>query len=76
MAGIARLREFVVAMTHLAERHGADEPRMLDEGERLLQGLIAKDDWLPDEFAAPSKDSSRGSGSGFAASSGARSQSE
>ena len=46
-------------MTWLVERHGADEPRMLDEGERLLKGLIANDDWLPDEFAAPSKDSYR-----------------
>ena len=59
MAGIARLREFVVGMTQLVERHGADEPRMLDEGERLLKGLIANDDWLPDAFAAPSKDSYR-----------------
>ncbi len=59
MAGIARLREFVVGMTQLVERHGADEPRMLDEGERLLKGLIVNDDWLPDEFAAPSKDSYR-----------------
>jgi 3-mercaptopropionate dioxygenase len=59
MANIARLRNFVQDMTRLAERHGADEPRMLDEGERLLKGLIAKDDWLPDEFAAPSKDSYR-----------------
>ena len=59
MAGIARLRNFVQDMTRLAEQHGADEPRMLDEGERLLKGLIAKDDWLPDEFAAPSKDSYR-----------------
>ena len=59
MPGIARLRSFVVDMTRLVERHGADEPRMLDEGERLLQGLVSKDDWLPEEFAAPSKDSYR-----------------
>ncbi len=59
MSNIARLRSFVQDMTRLVERHGADEPRMLDEGERLLKGLIAKDDWLPDEFAAPSSDSYR-----------------
>ena len=56
---LTRLRSFVQDMTRLVERHGADEPRMLDEGERLLKGLIANDDWLPDEFAAPSKDSYR-----------------
>ena len=56
---LTRLRNFVQDMTRLVERHGADEPRMLDEGERLLKGLIANDDWLPDEFAAPSKDSYR-----------------
>jgi predicted metal-dependent enzyme (double-stranded beta helix superfamily) len=59
MKNIARLRDFVVGMTRLVERHGADEPRMLDEGEHLLKGLIAKDDWLPDEFAAPSKETYR-----------------
>ena len=59
MANFARLRCFVQDMTRLVERHGADEPRMLDEGERLLKGLIVNDDWLPDEFAAPSKDSYR-----------------
>ena len=33
---LTRLRNFVQDMTRLVERHGADEPRMLDEGERLL----------------------------------------
>jgi len=41
-------------MTRLVERHGADEQRMLDEAEKLLRGLIAQDDWLPEEFARPS----------------------
>jgi len=56
---LSRLRYFVSGMTHLVERHGADEPRMLDEGEKLLQGLIRHDDWLPAEFAAPSPESYR-----------------
>jgi predicted metal-dependent enzyme (double-stranded beta helix superfamily) len=56
---VARLRRFVQDMTKLVERHGADEPRMLDEGEKLLQGLIKHDDWLPEEFAAPSPESYR-----------------
>ena len=59
MRNIARLRDFVLGMTRLVERHGADEPRMLDEGEKLLHGLVTHDDWLPDEFAAPSPESYR-----------------
>jgi predicted metal-dependent enzyme (double-stranded beta helix superfamily) len=58
-AGIERLRSFVQDMTRLAERHGADEARMLDEGARLLHGLVSRDDWLPEEFAAPSRESYR-----------------
>jgi len=59
MRDIARLRSFVQDMTRLVERHGADEPRMLDEGEKLLKDLIAHDDWLPDEFATPAPESYR-----------------
>lgn len=59
MKSIARLRDFVTGMTRLVERHGADEAKMLDEGERLLHGLVSHDDWLPDEFAAPSPESYR-----------------
>jgi len=59
MTNIGRLRGFVQDMTRAVARHGADEPRMLDEGERLLKGLIANDDWLPQEYAAPSKDAYR-----------------
>jgi predicted metal-dependent enzyme (double-stranded beta helix superfamily) len=56
---IGRLRGFVQDMTRLVERHGADEPRMLDEGGRLLKDLVTHDDWLPAEFAAPSLESYR-----------------
>jgi predicted metal-dependent enzyme (double-stranded beta helix superfamily) len=59
MAGIERLRSFVQDMTRLVERHGADEPRLLDEGEKLLGALVAHDDWLPAEFSAPSPESYR-----------------
>jgi predicted metal-dependent enzyme (double-stranded beta helix superfamily) len=59
MANLARLRNFVQDMTRLVERHGADEPRMLDEGEKLLRGLVTQDDWLPEEYAAPSRESYR-----------------
>lgn len=56
---LSRLREFVRRMTQLVERHGTEEPRMLDEGEKLLRALVAQDDWLPAEFAAPSPESYR-----------------
>ena len=59
MRNIARLRDFITGMTHLVERHGADEARMLEEGERLLSALVSHDDWLPEELAAPSPDSYR-----------------
>ena len=56
---LSRLRGFVQDMTRLAERHGGDEPRMLDEGARLLEALVSHDDWLPDNYAAPSRESYR-----------------
>ena len=59
MRNIARLRTFVQDMTRLVERHGADEARMLDEGEKLLHGLVTHDDWLPESYAAPSQESYR-----------------
>jgi predicted metal-dependent enzyme (double-stranded beta helix superfamily) len=59
MSNLARLRSFVQDMTRLAERHGADEPRMLDEGARLLKDLVSHDDWLPEAYAAPSPESYR-----------------
>lgn len=52
MKNVPRLREFVVAMTVLVQRHGRDELAMLREGGKLLAGLIAHDDWLPDAYAA------------------------
>lgn len=59
MKSVARLRDFVTGMTRLVERHGAEEARMLDEGEKLLRDLVSHDDWLPDEYAAPSPESYR-----------------
>ena len=59
MTNAARFRSFIGDMTRLVERHGQDEPRMLDEGARLLRSLITHDDWLPEAFAAPSPDGYR-----------------
>lgn len=59
MTNIARFRDWVQGMTRLVEAHGADEPRMMDEGARLLNALVTADDWLPDAFAVPSSESYR-----------------
>ncbi len=52
MTNLFRLREFVIGMTGLVQRHGRDELALLREGGELLGQLIASDDWLPDAFAA------------------------
>lgn len=49
---IARLRDFVAAVTRLAEHHGHAEEAMMAPARDLLSGLVAHDDWLPDAFAA------------------------
>jgi len=59
MKNIERFRVFVQDMTRLVERHGADEPALLEQGSKLLHELVTHDDWLPDEFARPSQDSYR-----------------
>lgn len=56
---LSRLRQYIRDMTELVSARGASEPDMLEGGERLLSGLITHDDWLPDEFAAPSPQSYR-----------------
>ena len=46
------LRDFVVAVTHLADQHH-NEPEMLAAVSPELAKLVARDDWLPDELAQP-----------------------
>lgn len=53
MTNIARLRDFVIAATRLVDRHGRDEAPLLAAVSPLLAGLVAIDDWLPDEYAEP-----------------------
>jgi predicted metal-dependent enzyme (double-stranded beta helix superfamily) len=48
----ARLREFVVGLARTLESEN-DEAAILEGGRALLGALIAHDDWLPDEYAAP-----------------------
>jgi predicted metal-dependent enzyme (double-stranded beta helix superfamily) len=49
---IARLRDFVAAMTRLVDNEGNAEDAALTPARDLLDALVAKDDWLPDTFAA------------------------
>jgi 3-mercaptopropionate dioxygenase len=49
---IARLRDFVAAMTRLVEQHGNAEADVLAPARALLTTLVAHDDWLPETFAA------------------------
>jgi predicted metal-dependent enzyme (double-stranded beta helix superfamily) len=49
---LPRLADFVGALGALVDKT-ADEAVILAEGGRLLAGLIAHDDWLPDAYARP-----------------------
>lgn len=51
-ADIARLRNFVVAFAELLDST-TEEGAILKGGAALLGRLIAKDDWLPDDYARP-----------------------
>lgn len=59
MSDLSRLRSFVQDMTRLIDRTGIEESVILDGGERLLYDLITHDDWLPEAFAAPSREGYR-----------------
>jgi len=54
MNNISRLREFVQEFTTLIDQAGANEVRILADGEPLLAELVKHDDWLPEDFARPS----------------------
>ncbi len=51
---IARFRQFVQSFTRLVAQAGDDEPRIFQDGKKLLADLVTHDDWLPEEFARPS----------------------
>ena len=59
MNSIEPLRRFVQDMTRAVEKCGADEAAILKEGKALLGHLIARDDWLPPEFAQAHADTYR-----------------
>ncbi|NHN84823.1 cysteine dioxygenase [Acetobacter musti] len=52
MSSIAPLRDFVVGLTKIYDRNLPEEA-VQQEGAALLRALVARDDWLPDEFARP-----------------------
>ncbi|MBN9604920.1 MAG: cysteine dioxygenase [Afipia felis] len=58
MVGIQPLRDFIADMTRLAGE-GLDEPGMLKKASPLMQQLLAKDEWLPSQFAEPNERSYR-----------------
>lgn len=53
MSNGRRFRHFVGDFTHLVERDGASEARMLEQGGKLLRDLVSHDDWLPGDCAKP-----------------------
>jgi predicted metal-dependent enzyme (double-stranded beta helix superfamily) len=59
MSNIEHLRRFIQDMTRAVGKYGEDEPAMLREGRTLLARLIARDDWLPAEFARAHADTYR-----------------
>lgn len=52
-SGVARLRGFVTSLAELLSAT-TNEAEILQSGTKLLERLIAHDDWLPPEFAVPS----------------------
>jgi predicted metal-dependent enzyme (double-stranded beta helix superfamily) len=50
--GITKLDDFVAGFTALLDAEPG-ETELVRQGAALLRGLVAKDDWLPPEFAAP-----------------------
>ena len=56
MTSTSRLRKFVRILTAEVGRDPRDEPRLLEVTSDLLGDLVAHDDWLPPEFAAPNPD--------------------
>ena len=52
-SNLSRLRDFVRAFGAILD-DGPAEPQLLQRGGQLLAQLVQHDDWLPDEYAAPS----------------------
>ena len=55
MIDISPLRNFVIGMTSLADTCDGDEPAMISGARDLLAKLVARDDWLPQEYSLEGK---------------------
>lgn len=49
----ARFDAFLEGLRNVMATSGDDEAALLDEGRGLMAQLVARDDWLPEEFAQP-----------------------
>lgn len=52
MSNLIRLRDFVVAVTHVAERMSNEDERIY-AAKALLTDLVAEDNWIPAEYTRP-----------------------
>lgn len=53
MTKLYRLRDFVVATTRIVEQAPDNEAAQIAAATPLLADLVAHDDWLPEDYAAP-----------------------
>jgi len=53
MKNLARFRSFITGFTDLVAEKGIDESSIFERGGKLLEALVAHDDWLPDECTQP-----------------------
>lgn len=56
MHNLTRFRSFIQDFTRLIDVAGNDEKKIFVTGKALLQDLIKRDDWLPEEFSQASSD--------------------
>lgn len=52
MSDLEHVRRFIRRMSECVSR-GLDEAQTMEDARPLLSALVARDDWLPDDFAQP-----------------------
>ena len=53
MKNLARFRQFIAGFTELVADKAVNEAAIFERGGKLLEALVAHDDWLPDECTQP-----------------------
>jgi len=53
MKNLARFRRFIGDFTRLVDDKTVDEPAIFARGGKLLEALVAHDDWLPEQCTQP-----------------------